>query len=633
MIIFPTPRPLERVRSQVRRNGNRLAARLLASVAAGLIFQALPNLAATRVVTNLANSGAGSLRATLAQIQNGDTITFAVTGTISNFVSELVITNNVDIVGPGAGLLTLAGTNWNNRILHVISGVTASVSGLTLRDSYAGGSLHGGAIYNEGNLAITNCTFTGCKSGGGSFGGSAGQGLPFSVAGGPAGNGGAIFSSGPLVAVNCNFLTNSASAGGSGGSGSGVNNPGSAGGDGGNGGAIYATAPATFIGCAFGFNRTGNGGAGGAGGSAGGNNGPGGLGANGGNAGQGAAVFSLGNVVFSSCTISSNNAGSGGAGGNGGNAGTGGYYGGGRGGHGGTAGSGALHCPGTVQLLACTFTANAAGRGGNGGAGGTGSATIGGPGGPGGNGGNAGAGGSGGAVYGTGASFAATLRNVLAAQNAAGAAGAAGGGGAGGAGTVATGSTGAAGTNGAAGSGPDLFGNFTSLGHNLIGLRTGNTGFTNNTLGDFVGTNASINAKLGVLTNNGGFTRTCALLSGSPALEAGDDSLVASPPNVTSDARGYPRQSGAHVDIGAYELQWAGTPVLVSSTVSNGVFLLNLTNVPGAIFTVLANTDPSKPLANWTSLGVMTEVTPGEFQWTDATMTNRQQRYFRLRNP
>jgi len=296
------------------------------------------------------------------------------------------------------------------------------------------------------------------------------------------------------------------------------------------------------------------------------------------------------------------------------------------GGSGGSGGSGALYCAGTGQIVACTFTANAPGRGGNGAAGGTGGTGY-----QGGYGGNGAAGGSGGALYSNGTNALLTLRNVLAAQNTAASAGSAGGGGASASGWP--GPAAPSGTNGVAGSGPDLLGAFTSLGHNLIGLRTGNTGFTNNVLGDLVGTNTTINAKLGAFTNNGGFTRTCALLAGSPALDTGDDALTNAPLTLTSDERGYPRRSGAHVDIGAYELQWATTLFLVNSAASNGVFLLTLTNVPGAPFAVLANTDASKPVATWTSLGFMSEVAPGQYQWTDTTMTNRGQRFFRVRNP
>jgi len=57
------------------------------------------------------------------------------------------------------------------------------------------------------------------------------------------------------------------------------------------------------------------------------------------------------------------------------------------------------------------------------------------------------------------------------------------------------------------------------------------------------------------LSDNGGPTQTIALLPGSPAIDAGDDSVTGPPDNLTTDQRGLPRLSGAHVDIGAYEVQ------------------------------------------------------------------------------
>jgi hypothetical protein len=93
----------------------------------------------------------------------------------------------------------------------------------------------------------------------------------------------------------------------------------------------------------------------------------------------------------------------------------------------------------------------------------------------------------------------------------------------------------------------DVIGAFTSLGHNLIGVGDYGSGFASN---DLVGTSASpIDPKLGMLANNGGPTPTMALLSGSPALDAGGDANA-----PAADQRGVARPQGTNVDIGAFEL-------------------------------------------------------------------------------
>ena len=63
------------------------------------------------------------------------------------------------------------------------------------------------------------------------------------------------------------------------------------------------------------------------------------------------------------------------------------------------------------------------------------------------------------------------------------------------------------------------------------------------------------NPNLGPLQNNGGPTPTHALPLSSPAVDRGDDSVLALPLGLTNDQRGsgFPRWKGPHVDIGAVE--------------------------------------------------------------------------------
>src|SRR3954452_8405809 len=61
----------------------------------------------TITVTNTNDSGPGSLRQALADANDGDTINFAVTGTIGLTSGELVIDKSITIAGPGSDQLTL----------------------------------------------------------------------------------------------------------------------------------------------------------------------------------------------------------------------------------------------------------------------------------------------------------------------------------------------------------------------------------------------------------------------------------------------------------------------------------------------------------------------------------------------
>jgi hypothetical protein len=610
------------------------------------------------VVTTLADSGPGSLRAAIANANSGDTISFAVTGTITNLSGEILIGKDLSIVGPGAANLAVSG-NGTSRVFNIAGGASVNLSALTIcnghaRDGAAGTSsatpgspgADGGGIYNSGTLTLTNCVITRCRSGQGGAGYSA-PGWPSpdepSTDGGVGGNGGGIHNAGTLTLAACTLSYNTNGSGGSGGNATRVPSyPGGAGASGGSGAGIYDAGSATVVACTFGFNRAGAGGVGGSGGT-GSESGPsdGAAGGRGGDGGSGGGLYNQASPTLVSCTLAGNAGGSGGQGGQGGT----GYSvfsplpigpagNGGPGGDGGAGGSGGgLYVLGFFQSVACTVTTNAAGKGGNGGQGGHGGITSGWglAGGNGGTGGNGGSGGAGGGAYTWGGS---SLQNVLAAQDSAGAGGLAGAGGAAGTGHP-TGSGGSPGSSGSGGSGPDLLGAFTSNGYNLIGLGDGCSGFTDGVLGDIVGSATPLDPVLGPLTNNSGPTFTCAVLCGSPALDTGDDTLLGAPWNLAADQRGLPRKSGSHVDIGAYEVQRAASPICVAvcATTTNGAVQMTATNVPGASLTVLAATSLASPSASWTALGLMPEIAPGQFQFLDPAPTNLAQRFYRLRCP
>jgi SdrD B-like domain len=83
--------------------------------------------------------------------------------------------------------------------------------------------------------------------------------------------------------------------------------------------------------------------------------------------------------------------------------------------------------------------------------------------------------------------------------------------------------------------------------NNLIGT-TGIAGIINGVNGNQVGIT---NPKLSALGDNGGPTQTEIPLAGSPAIDAGNNSLI--PAGVITDQRGFARIAGKAVDIGAVE--------------------------------------------------------------------------------
>jgi hypothetical protein len=120
-----------------------------------------------RTVSNLANSGPGTLREALGQICPGGTVNFApgLANQAIILTSELAITKSVIITNPNAPNLRLSGNN-TNRIFN-IQGTPVTIANLNFISGTVLGSgcpqFCGGAIVvNNGvNVTIHNSTFTG----------------------------------------------------------------------------------------------------------------------------------------------------------------------------------------------------------------------------------------------------------------------------------------------------------------------------------------------------------------------------------------------------------------------------------------------------------------------------------------
>ena len=157
-------------------------------------------LLSTYTVDSLGDTGTGSgssgdLRyaITQANLSPGSTIQFSVTGTIQLGCSLPSLSQNITITGPGESSLTIngGGSSSNYNAFTVDSGVTATISGLTVANFYLTGD--GGGIINDGTLTLTNDTISGNSASGG---------------------GGGLANSGTLMVSNSAFSSNSGGDGG-----------------------------------------------------------------------------------------------------------------------------------------------------------------------------------------------------------------------------------------------------------------------------------------------------------------------------------------------------------------------------------------------------------------------------------
>jgi predicted outer membrane repeat protein len=146
----------------------------------------------TLVVSNINNSGIGSLRQAILEAgsTDGDRITFAsnVIGTIALTNGELVVGKSLTIQGPGSAPVIVSGNN-ASRVFRVTSSSKVNVSSLTISNGNTGAQ--GAGFYNDFGctLALSNCAVVANISGD---------------------NGGGVANNGSFAAYNCTFANNRA---------------------------------------------------------------------------------------------------------------------------------------------------------------------------------------------------------------------------------------------------------------------------------------------------------------------------------------------------------------------------------------------------------------------------------------
>ena len=182
----------------------------------------IPAHASTFTVTNLNDSGAGSLRQAVMDANaaaGADTITFASslgTGTITLTSMLPVITDGDGLTIDGDNRITISG-NDSVQVLYVVFTGMLTLQNIIITH---GSATQGGGLNSEGTVTITHSTFSNNSATNGSGGGVANVGGTATITNSAfsnnsaTGDGGGVWNGGTLTIANSAFSNNSANAGG-----------------------------------------------------------------------------------------------------------------------------------------------------------------------------------------------------------------------------------------------------------------------------------------------------------------------------------------------------------------------------------------------------------------------------------
>lgn len=181
---------------------------------------ALPSIAATITVTSLADDGsAGTLRSAIANATSGDTIVFAVTGTITLVQGVLEINKNLTITNSNLRRIGQVSVSGNNmfQVFYVDPGAAVTISQLSITQGMAPPSTSnvGGGVLNTGTLTLDGVVVSGNSAGnvGGGLYNAGSMTVTNSTVSNnsaPSGDGGGIYNVGTLIISSTSFSGNTA---------------------------------------------------------------------------------------------------------------------------------------------------------------------------------------------------------------------------------------------------------------------------------------------------------------------------------------------------------------------------------------------------------------------------------------
>src|SRR5687767_4951806 len=125
------------------------------------VVPSAPAYAATLTVTNVNDSGAGSLRQAILDAAPGDTINFdpSLAGQTIALNSQINLQKDLTIDGSVLTSVVEVSGSLAMRIFYVATNSTVTLQSLLLKNGRNNSGSNGGAIYSEGNLTVRDSTF------------------------------------------------------------------------------------------------------------------------------------------------------------------------------------------------------------------------------------------------------------------------------------------------------------------------------------------------------------------------------------------------------------------------------------------------------------------------------------------